>query len=212
MLKYSRVISYDTDKYPFNKVLSTYVFKVPHINKLHIYWSKQNGGRKNSYKDNIKLRKLMQKLPDNSLFYKFYHKWVAEVLAPKYGFKISYSAHPKMRVHLGKTGSVSDFHRDADVTKRDEQINCYLPFTDVFDTNTLWCETSYGLGDYKPLNLKYGEALIWDGGYLEHGTLNNETDFTRVSCDFRFKPFKPELIKYPWSKILVARNQPQRNN
>lgn len=206
MLKYSQIISYDTDKYPFNLVLAKSVFKVPKIDKLHLYWSEKNGGRENSYQDNLNLRSLMQRLPDESLFYRVYHKWVEKVLAPKYGFKIRYSAHPKMRVHLGKTGSVSEFHRDADVTKRDEQINCYLPFTDVFDTNTLWCETSYGLGDYQPLNLRYGEALIWDGGYLEHGTFKNKTDFTRVSCDFRFKFLVPELVKPPWSEILTARD------
>lgn len=205
MLKYSQVIAYDPDKYPFNKLLCAYVFKVPQLNKLHIYWSKKIGSAQISYQDNIKLRKLMQQLPNESVFYQVYHKWVAEVLAPKYGFKVSYSAHPKMRVHLAGTGSVSEFHRDANVTKREDQINCYLPFTDVFDTNTVWCEIDYGKRNYQPINLNYGEAFIWDGGYLKHGTVKNETDFTRISCDFRFKYLEPELVKPPWSDILLGR-------
>ena len=170
MLKYAQVVSFATDKYPFDKVLAAYVFKVPELDRLHVYLAKKTGKSQASYEDNLKLRRLMQNLSDDSLFYRVYHKWVREVVAPKFGYRISYSAHPKMRVHLAGTGSVSEFHRDADVTGRPDQINCYLPFTDVSDTNTLWCESSYGLKDYRPINLKYGEALIWDGGFLEHGT------------------------------------------
>src|SRR5687768_7701218 len=97
MLKYAQVITYDTILYPFAKVLSAYVFKVPQINKLHDYYSKQKGVEKLAYSDNLILRRLMQELPDDSLFYKVYHFWMKEVIAPKYGHKISYSAHPKMR-------------------------------------------------------------------------------------------------------------------
>src|SRR5690606_14317032 len=121
--------------------------------------------------------------------------WVRRVLAPRYGGHISYAAHPKMRVHLAGTGSVSDFHCDADVTGRLDQINCYLPFTDVRDGSTLWCEHDYGSNDYAPLNLRYGQALVWDGGRLRHGTVHNDTDLTRVSCDFRFSVARPELVQ-----------------
>jgi hypothetical protein len=131
MLKYAQVISFETERYPFDKLLAAQVF---------------------------------------SPFYTLYHTWVADLVASRFGKKISYSAHPKMRVHLAGTGCVSEFHRDAEVTGRPDPINCYLPFTDVFDTNTVWCESSYGLKDYQPINLKYGEAFFWDGGVLEHGT------------------------------------------
>ncbi len=205
MLKYAQVVSFATDKYPFDKVLAAYVFKVPELDRLHVYLAKKTGRSQASYEDNLKLRRLMQNLPDDSLFYRVYHKWVKEVIAPKFGYRISYSAHPKMRVHLAGTGCVSEFHRDADVTGRPDQINCYLPFTDVSDTNTVWCESSYGLKDYRPLNLKYGEALIWDGGFLEHGTFPNETSRTRVSCDFRFSVENQERVREPWTEILAGR-------
>jgi hypothetical protein len=205
MHEHAKVLSYDIKKYPFERILSAYVFKVPCLKNLHIYWSKQKGGGKNSYQDNLKLRKVMQRMKEDSPFYKLYHHWIANVLAPHYGYKVGYSAHPKMRVHLAGTGSVSDFHRDADVTRREEQINCFLPFTDVFDTNSLWCEVDYGSKIHEPVNLRYGEALIWDGGYLEHGTVRNETELTRVSCDFRFIYREPELVESPWSDILAGR-------
>ena len=142
MLKYAQIISYDTDKYPFSKILAAYVFRVKHINKLHLYWSKQNNGRRLGYQDNISLRNIMQKLPDDALFYKIYHQWIFDMLAVHYAHKISYSKHPKMRVHLAGTDSVSDFHRDANITKRADQINCYLPFTDVFESSSILCESN----------------------------------------------------------------------
>jgi hypothetical protein len=205
MLKYSQVISYSTERYPFGKVLAA-VFRAPALDQLHLYYSAKSGDRSLGYEDNLKLRELLQKLPEESPFYTIYHKWIARLVAPHFGKRISYSAHPKMRVHLVGTGSVSEFHRDADVTGRPDQINCFLPFTDVFDTNSLWCESSYGLKDYAPINLKYGEALIWDGGFLEHGTVGNQTDRTRVSCDFRFSPHHPERVEAPWSEILAGRD------
>lgn len=204
MIKNALIISYDTIQYPFDKVLAS-LFKVPELKRLHHYWQMKSAKPAVSYDDNLMLRNKMQQLKDDALFYKVYHRWIIKVVSPHYGGHVSYSAHPKMRVHLAGTGSVSDFHRDADVTGREQQINCYLPFTDVFDTNTLWVETDYGLKDYQPLNLKYGQAILWDGGYLSHGTVKNETGFTRVSCDFRFQPKNPDLVQPPWSEILSGR-------
>jgi hypothetical protein len=207
MLKYALVISFSTDRYPFDKVLAASVFKVPRLDWLHVYWAEQTGKNKAAYGDNLELRQLMQTLPDDSPFYNLYHKWIAELVAPKFGKRIGYSAHPKMRVHLAGTSSVSAFHRDADVTGRSDQINCYLPFTDVFDTNTLWSESAYGLQDYRPINLKYGEALIWNGGFLKHGTFRNETDHTRVSCDFRFSVKDRQRVQEPWNLLLGSMSE-----
>jgi hypothetical protein len=205
MLSNFIIVSYDTQRYPFQQVLASQVFKVPHIDQLHKVWLKQTGRVSLTYQDNLTLRSLMQNMADDSLFYKLYHSWIAEVLAPHYASKISYSAHPKMRVHLAATGTVSDFHRDAEVTGRQDQINCYLPFTNVYDTCTLWCETDYGSENYFPLNLRYGEALLWDGGWLKHGTYHNATNLTRVSCDFRFTPTRPALVESPWAEVLLKR-------
>ncbi len=47
-------------------------------------------------------------------------------------------------------------------------------------------ESEYGLRDFRPVEIRYGYALVFDGGALEHGTVDNETDSTLVSLDFRF--------------------------
>ena len=189
----AHIINYDIKVYPFREMISKTVFRVPELRYLHRYWSRQSKKDTLSYQDNLSLRAAMQNLSQESDFYKIYHPWVANIIGAKVGRKLSYSLHPKFRVHLSGTQSASGFHRDAHITKRPEQINVYLPFTDVFDGNTLWCEDDYGSENFIPLNLTYGQALLWDGGYLKHGTVINDTGFTRVSCDFRFH-YKDESL------------------
>lgn len=201
----SIILKYDVRKYPFHFILASQVFRIKKLNTLHKVWQRQTGKDTLTYEDNLTLRKLMQSIKDDSLFYKLYHAWIARIVAPHFGGKITYSAHPKMRVHLAGTGSVSAFHRDAEITDRAEQINCYLPFTDVANGATLLCESTYGAQDYHPINLRYGEALLWDGGMLKHGTLANDTEQTRVSCDFRFIAKKPEIVASPYRDILSGR-------
>jgi hypothetical protein len=198
------IVEYDTGRYPFARVLAAEVFRGARLDQLHVSWRRRLG-HELTYADNLSLRRRMQRLPDDATFYKLYHAWIAGVVAPRYGGKISYSAHPKMRVHLAGTGSVSEFHTDVAVTGRSDQVNCYLPFTDVHDTCTVWSETGYGTGDYAPLNLSYGQALLWDGGRLRHGTYHNLTDSTRVSCDFRFRPLFPARVRSPWRDVLAGR-------
>ena len=205
MQRHCIVVDYDTERFPFQAVLAKQVFGVERIDQLHLAWQGGAEGAGPGYADNLRLREKMQRLPDGSLFYKIYHGWVARVLTPHYG-KVSYSGHPKMRVHLSGTGSVSDFHRDEDVTGRADQINCYLPFTDVYDGCTLWAETDYGNDDYQPLNLNYGQALLWDGGRLRHGTYANHTPTTRVSCDFRFSVRTDTPVQSPWRDVLAGRS------
>jgi hypothetical protein len=205
MEQHALVIDYDTDRYPFQRILADQVFATARLDRLHLTWRQRTGREELTYADNLHLRRRMQQLSDDSAFYRIYHAWITHAVAPRYGNKISYSAHPKMRVHLAGTGSVSDFHTDVAVTGRPEQINCYLPFTDSYGTGSIWAESSYGSGDYQPIELRYGQALLWDGGLLEHGTYSNATDSTRVSCDFRFQPLDLERVASPWRDVLAGR-------
>jgi ectoine hydroxylase-related dioxygenase (phytanoyl-CoA dioxygenase family) len=61
----------------------------------------------------------------------------------------------------------------------------FLPFTLCFGGNALWCERDYGVArDYRPIELMPGDAFLFDGGYLDHGTFEKETEITRCSLDF----------------------------
>jgi len=213
MLENAQIVRYDLKKFPFIEALENSVFRVRPLAELHLHWRQQkyrrHGTEELGYADNLALRELMQVLPHDSSFMRIYHLFVRRVLSPLYGGKISYSNRPKMRIHLAGTPAVSSWHKDVDITGRRDQINVFLPFTRCFGTNTLWCESQYGAKDYRPLEIEPGEALLFDGGYLEHGTVANDTDVTRCSLDFRFAPTRPDIPE-PWSRILSGRPETLR--
>ena len=184
------ILDYDTRQFPFAEALRRDVYKVPDMGKLHIYvqqhYAKCGITRDLDHTDNLKIREMMQNLPKQSTFSQLYHSFMLKVLARLCGRGISYSSNPKMRVHFPGTGSVSSFHHDIIVTKRIDQINFWLPFNTVDDTATLWLESDYGREDYRPVRVEYGQVLIFDGGYIGHGSVFNETNITRTSMDMRF--------------------------
>lgn len=209
MPKNSVIIRYDQSRFPFIDMLETRIFKVRPLDALHERARqasrKRHPGAELGYQDNLAWRALMQNLPDGSPFLQLYHRFVREVIAPRYGKRVSYSNRPKMRVHLAGTPGVSAWHRDADITGRPDQVNAFLPFTRCFGGNALWCESEYGAADYCPIELEPGEVFLFDGGYLEHGTVANDTQLSRCSLDFRFAPMDAGLVRPPWSRVLNGR-------
>jgi hypothetical protein len=191
------LIAYDTTRFPFAGWLARALFRVSQLDELHDAWRRHKAAKGLSselgYADNLRLRALMQQLPDDSPFYTLYRGFVRRVIAPAFGGRISYASHPKMRVHLAGTPTVSKWHRDVTVTMRPELITVWLPFTSAFGSNTLWVESGYGTADHRPIDVAYGQALIFDGGYLEHGTVANCTAKSRVSVDFRFSTIGPDV-------------------
>jgi hypothetical protein len=184
------LIEYSTRDWPFAAILSRDVFKVQQLHLLHEFVKKKKMrlglSPQLTYDDNLKMRKLMQDIPDDSTFYRAYHAFLAKVILSLAGCRLSYSSHPKMRVHFPGTGSVSSFHDDMSVTGRVDQVNLWIPFTDVYGGASMWIESDYGKHDYAPVTVRYGQALVFDGGYLSHGTRENMTGVTRISMDLRF--------------------------
>jgi hypothetical protein len=181
---------YDTERFPFAALLRRDVFRVRSLESLHtdIVAARELRGQRTDLRtrDNLAARALVQQLPDSAPFFQLYHEFMRLVLAPIARRSLSYSNRPKVRVHFPGTSSVSSFHADVPVTKRVDQINFWLPITDVHGSATLQLESKYGAQDYAPVPLRYGQALIFDGGYLGHGSVHNSTEVTRISFDMRF--------------------------
>src|SRR5471032_1291663 len=185
------ILDYDTRRYPFAALLSRDVFKVQRLEMIHHYLRQQHAAAgtrpgRLRHRDNLMLRGMMERQPADAAFYRLYHSFMLQLLAPLVGRGISYTSHPKLRVHLAGTPSVSSFHHDICVTERIDQINFWMPFTDVRDGCALWLESDYGKADFAPVALSYGQVLIFDGGYLGHGSMHNDSERTRVSLDMRF--------------------------
>ena len=116
-----------------------------------------------------------------------YHSFILELLRDTFSGISSYQSPPSFRFHYcGRSSSV--FHRDRDFGVEDGRLNVWVPLTNVWGENSLWIESTVGAKNYKPIAMKLGQALIFDGVNLGHGSRINTTDSTRVSFDFRFMP------------------------
>ena len=52
----------------------------------------------------------------------------------------------------------------------------------------MWVESLPGLGDYAPVEMEFGECLMFYGNKLRHLNYFNDTKVTRCSFDFRVIP------------------------
>jgi hypothetical protein len=183
-------LPYDTVRYPFNE-LAAEVLGVPDLGKLHDHVQAARGrlGEQEAplrYEDNLAQRAKLAAIPDEAPFLEAYRDFIAREIAPRFGGHIGFTSRPTFRVHMAGTIGVSKWHTDAEVTGEAMYITVWVPFVDVAGTNALWVEPDYGRGEYVPVGVVHGEAFVFDGSHLRHGSVPNETEVTRVSMDFRF--------------------------
>lgn len=182
-------ISYNINQFPFKYKLEK-LFNIKDLSLLN---------------DNIEVftREKDQSTIWHKLFYEWsrseefsilYDKFILEVIKPLYNEQIVYQAIPTFRVCYPNNIAVGEFHKDKHYRNGEwavkvKEDNFFLPFTDAFDTNTIWAESEEDKGDFTPINCNYGECVQWDGCNLTHGNKINLTGKARISVDFR-------VIKY----------------
>lgn len=102
---------------------------------------------------------------------------------------VVYQLEPSLRVHMPHVKPLGVPHCDADYHHQPGEINFWMPLSDeVFGTNSLFCESRPGAGDFVPFSAKYGEIIKFYGNRCHHFTVANETERTRVSIDIRVVP------------------------
>lgn len=179
------IISYDTNKFNFKHQVES-LFDIQELSLLN----EDTAIFKRETDQSTKYHKLFYDWARTEEFKSLYTNFISEVVYPSYNTPIVYQTIPTFRIAYINNIAVGEFHKDkhyrdvswAESVKED---NFFLPFTDAFDTNTIWVESKENLGDYSPMNCKYGEVIKWDGSNLTHGNKINTTGKTRVSVDFR---------------------------
>ena len=187
-------VTYSIEKYPFKDKLQQ-VFKVEELSAINdsIEVFKRENDQSTEY------HKKYYEWARTEEFAVLYETFVVNVVKPLYNESIVYQAIPTFRVAYPNNIAVGEWHkdkwyRDQEWAEDVREDNFYLPFTDAFDTNTIWVESEENKGDYAPINCNYGELVQWDGSNLTHGNKVNETGKARVSIDFRvmkYSNYKP---------------------
>ncbi len=182
-----KFINYSKEKYPFREIIEK-ILGTKNLEKLH-----------QDQRYDLFVKGTDQKTKWHELYYSnldeflpLYEKFIYEIVRPVFGEEIVYQKVPTFRTQLVNNLGVFQFHKDREYQHNQNEINFFLPFTDAYDTNTIWVESEEDKGDYAPMNTNYGNIVMWNGCHLTHGNKQNTTSNTRVSCDFRVIP----LSKY----------------
>lgn len=122
-------------------------------------------------------------------FLGLYRRFVCEWVLPQFGnVPLLYQRKPILRVVLPGSVPPTQLHCDADYFHDSNEVNYWIPLSKVWGSNTLWSESAPGRGDYMPFEADAGEAVRFYGNRCRHYTLENTSDGTRVSFDFRVIP------------------------
>lgn len=128
----------------------------------------------------------------NSKFSLAYKQFIKNEIVPKFKLEsnLIYQKLPSFRIQYLNSKAITTWHFDNDVNHKHPlgELNILVPFCDMSDTNTIWAESLPGLGDFSPMNCKYGDYIIWNGNRCMHGNKSNFSGITRVSMDFRVLP------------------------
>lgn len=187
-------INYDRNRFPFKEKLQ-HLFEVDNLQTLNDSIEVLSREKDQS----TKYHTLYYNWARTEEFISMYDEFILNVIKPLYNEQIVYQSIPTFRVAYPNNIAVGEYHkdkwyRDADWAVEVDEDNFFLPFTDAFDTNTIWAESQEDKGDYSPINCNYGEIIQWDGSNLTHGNKINTTGKARVSIDFRvmkYTNYKP---------------------
>lgn len=188
-----KTINYNTGKYNFKdyiqKALNTDTLSFIHKNDDFIY----NEKFKRENDQSTHYHKLYYEFSRTPEFTELFKSFIEEVVKPQFGEEVVYQTIPTFRLHFPGNIAVGEYHRDRnyrdeDWASRVKESNFFLPFTDAFGTNTIWVESEEDKEDFSPMEVEYGQIVMWDGTNLLHGNKTNEESTTRVSFDFRVMP------------------------
>ena len=195
---------FNKKKFNFRKIFLDHfkAFKVRDLENLHNIIPKKyipnnlikskNSQKPEIYKYLYKIDKAydLKKKKKTSKFFKTYNKFVKHLSKNVFKETLIYQERPTLRVMFPNNVAVSEFHRDSDSNYNHpvEENNVWVPLTSSLNSNTIWMESKYNKKNYKPVNLNYGQYLIFDSG-LKHGNVINKEEKTRLSFDFRVIPY-----------------------
>ena len=137
------------------------------------------------------INKKSEEIHDFSLLYQ---KLVRDSCASEVGLTkgcgevLLYQKWPTFRVvYPGRGRPEGKIHKDADYFHQIGEINFWIPFVDLRDHSSacLYAESEPGRGDFHTFNCALGEFVRFWGNQVTHYTVENDSDITRVSMDFR---------------------------
>jgi hypothetical protein len=117
-----------------------------------------------------------------------YANFIENVVAHQFNEDFLFQKFPTFRVALPENVAVGAFHSDSEFGHPDGEVNFIIPLTNSDYTASVWVESEPGKKDFKPIKLRVGWLVRFNGNKLTHGNRVNQTTLSRVSMDFRVLP------------------------
>ena len=155
----NKIYNYDINKYNFIKEV-TQLFQIE-LSYLHKKVSKEYklfteiGKDTNTEFHDLfysKLRTNWSEIKD--IYKKFIIEKIYDICHEITGeTEFAYQTFPTFRIMLPNNVAVTKFHYDSDSEHKhpENEINFVIAITDMFDTNTIWCETEPNKKNFFPL-------------------------------------------------------------
>ena len=123
----------------------------------------------------------LYKIYDDTDWLDTWRSFAVEWVRPRFGEGLAVQARPTWRVHPAGNWAIGPWHVDGRYGHSAGTTNLWIPLGDTNEHNTLWV-------DSKPVTVRYGEVLCFDGTAQTHGNVVNTSDRSRVSFDARVVP------------------------
>ena len=208
-----RVLAYDTDKYDLKgSVISMLKRCDPEIvgtfhdddaSRLEDFcvpvlsiWRSVNGGRCEDAQ-----KYLSDAVSSDQIFLDTFDALMKEIILPslkqrlvnagaiqdsKLTTTFYYQRPPTLRLQPGPAWAEVRPHNDAQYGHQNGELNFWLPLTDRTLTGVdLWSESSFQANDFAPISATMGQVVSFHGSSCRHNVNPNQSEFTRVSLDFR---------------------------
>lgn len=182
------IIPYDAKRYPFADIVcngwltALDVFGLRSLDVLHKHVTLINEGDDQDAPRQLRLYDIGEP------FMSTYRAFIRDFVQPLIGERLLYQAMPTFRVMVPGSTAVSRFHTDVEYGHSPDEVNVWVPLTDVTPETAVWLESAADRADFQPVCPKVGQALIFAGATLRHGNVPNRSDKTRVSFDARVIP------------------------
>lgn len=117
---------------------------------------------------------------------------------------IIYQSYPSVRFQFANSTTVPE-HYDADEKASHPlgEKNFLLPITEMLNTNAIHIESEPRKRDFRPINMKFGELLYFNGNLCTHKNIQNNEGWVRISFDFRVI-LPSDYMKYMNSDIVYT--------
>ena len=151
-----KIIKFDKNAIKFKESLKN-IFNTDILENVHLLHTKDNSRSLfDKYNDNTtEYHKIFNN--NKCLFEEDYEIIIKYIKDTEYKDEefIIYQTFPALRVSIPGNLSVGEMHIDADYNHPNEEMNYWMPITELNETNTVWHETEPNKGDFQPLIINY---------------------------------------------------------